>query len=436
MQTKLPTLLASVFTIIFLTACNDSSSHHNYSVANNTSVSGTAATGAPIIGRVCVSSIQGESSCVQIETDGHYSIDTSGMDGPLILAAIPDNPTYPTQYSWSLENDGIANITAFTTLALAMVGDYGNLPNWAEAWSTYHKRIDPDKLQQAITSIQALFGGILEAVGVRPDVDFFKDAFAANGEGLDAFYDLFDVAFDWGAGTVTFNGVPIKIPLNPDDFDLPDLTMLEISESSGPLLSVSPTNPSQPMMQDSLDDSGALLQSVSPTNPSWLNGVDLQNADIETLIMLTQSERVRLLDAQLVDQVRTLQQLNNQVVQLDLIRTSLIERIDSVPDASSTAVETGCSASSLPTADSFWALEGGEFDDFDRNVISTCGQTNADLNAVVQSIEAVIDVQLKKQQMEILRLQSLNNKKNESIEILTNIQKKYQDSYSNIIRNI
>ena len=38
--------------------------------------------------------------------------------------------------------------------------------------------------------------------------------------------------------------------------------------------------------------------------------------------------------------------------------------------------------------------------------------------------------------MDMLRLQSLNNKKNESIEILTNTQKKHADGNSNIIRNI
>lgn len=301
MQTKLLTLLAFVFTVIFLAACNDNSSHHNYSVANNASLSGTAATGAPIIGRVCVSSIQGDSSCVQIETDGHYSINTSGMDGPLILAAIPDNPTHPTQYSWSLESDGIANITAFTTLALAVAGDYGNLPNWAEAWGTYHKRIDPDKLQQAITSIQALFGGILEVMGVRPDVDFFKDTFAANGEGLDAFYDLFDVAFDWGAGTVTFSGIPIKIPLDANDFDLSDLTMSEMSEPLDPLLNISPANSSQPMMQGSLDDLELLLQGIRPANPAYMDMNGQQSEmDAQTMLMLLRAM-----------QQRAVQQLNN-----------------------------------------------------------------------------------------------------------------------------
>ena len=37
--------------------------------------------------------------------------------------------------------------------------------------------------------------------------------------------------------------------------------------------------------------------------------------------------------------------------------------------------------------------------------------------------------------MDMLRLQSLNNKKNESVEILTTTQKKSNDSNSGIIRN-
>lgn len=410
MQTKLLTLLAFVFTVIFLAACNDNSSHHNYSVANNTSLSGTAATGAPIIGRMCVSSIQGDRSCVQIETDGHYNINTSGMDGPLILVAIPDNPTHPTQYSWSQEGDGIANITAFTTLALAVASDYGNLPNWAEAWGTYHKRIDPDKLQQATTSIQALFGGILDIVDVRPNVDFFKDAFAANGEGLDAFYDLFDVAFDWGTGTVTFNGVAIKIPLHADDFDLPDLTMLEMPEPLDPSLNASLANPSQPMMQGSLDDAELLLQDLLSANPTYrLDGMDIQEPRMNAQTMLMLIRAIQQRSDQLAQQVRAIQQFNNQLIQLNSIRTSLIERIESIPDTSGIAVETSCSTSFLPTADSLLVLNGSEFNDFYRNVISVCGQTNTDLKAVLQRVEAVINVQSNNQQMNKLRLQVLHN---------------------------
>ena len=47
----------------------------------------------------------------------------------------------------------------------------------------------------------------------------------------------------------------------------------------------------------------------------------------------------------------------------------------------------------------------------------------------------MIDAESNNQQMDMLRLQSLNNKKNESVEILTTTQKKHSDATSNIIRN-
>ena len=69
------------------------------------------------------------------------------------------------------------------------------------------------------------------------------------------------------------------------------------------------------------------------------------------------------------------------------------------------------------------------------NVVNS-STTKGEIDAAITKVKGLIDAESNNQQMDMLRLQSLNNKKNESIEILTNAQKKHADGTSNIIRNI
>ena len=61
--------------------------------------------------------------------------------------------------------------------------------------------------------------------------------------------------------------------------------------------------------------------------------------------------------------------------------------------------------------------------------------TKGEIETAITKIKGMIDAESNNQQMDMLRLQSLNNKKNESVEILTTTQKKSNDSNSGIIRN-
>ncbi|WP_337035572.1 hypothetical protein [Paenibacillus illinoisensis] len=63
------------------------------------------------------------------------------------------------------------------------------------------------------------------------------------------------------------------------------------------------------------------------------------------------------------------------------------------------------------------AIEGGDFE-------------------LAQSLKNQIDALSSSQQMEMLRLQSLSNKRNEAFDVMTNFIKKMQDSRSSIIGNM
>ncbi|MDM5280381.1 hypothetical protein QUF95_23730 [Paenibacillus silvae] len=118
---------------------------------------------------------------------------------------------------------------------------------------------------------------------------------------------------------------------------------------------------------------------------SSLSSVDISSMDIETALMMVQQERARLLDAQLQVQIQAVQNRNQQIADLNAQLEAAQQRGD---------------------------------------------------QAAVQSLKGQIDALSNSQQMDMLRLQSLSNKRNEAFDLMTNFIKKMQDSRSSIIGNM
>ena len=62
--------------------------------------------------------------------------------------------------------------------------------------------------------------------------------------------------------------------------------------------------------------------------------------------------------------------------------------------------------------------------------------TKGDLEAMITKVKGMIDGESNSQQMDMLRLQSMSNKRNEAFDVMTNFVKKMQDSRSSIIGNM
>lgn len=118
---------------------------------------------------------------------------------------------------------------------------------------------------------------------------------------------------------------------------------------------------------------------------SSLSGVNISSMDIETALMMVQQERTKLLDAQLQAQIQEVQNRNQQIA--------------------------------------------------DLNEQLQAAQQNGD-QAAVQTLKGQIDTISNSQQMDMLRLQSMSNKRNEAFDLMTNFIKKMQDSRSSIIGNM
>lgn len=127
------------------------------------------------------------------------------------------------------------------------------------------------------------------------------------------------------------------------------------------------------------------VSSLPSVNISLLSSVDISSMDLETALMMVQQERARLLDAQLQTQIQAVQNRNQQLA--------------------------------------------------DLNAKLQVAQQNGD-QAAVQTLKAQIDALGNSQQMDMLRLQSMSNKRNEAFDLMTNFIKKMQDSRTSIIGNM
>lgn len=126
----------------------------------------------------------------------------------------------------------------------------------------------------------------------------------------------------------------------------------------------------------------------STSSISSLNGIsslDLSQMDLETALMAVQSQRVQLLDQQLKQQIEETQRRNEQIARLSEALAAARIANDQVRE---------------------------------------------------REIKAQLDALSNSQQMDMLRLQSLSNKRNEAFDMMTDFIKKMQDSRASIINNM
>ncbi|WP_245608624.1 hypothetical protein [Saccharibacillus sacchari] len=129
----------------------------------------------------------------------------------------------------------------------------------------------------------------------------------------------------------------------------------------------------------------AVAAPASASSIGDLSQIDIRSMDLETAMMAVQQNRANLLEQQLKTQIQEVQDRN---AQLAILNSQLAE-----------------------------------------------AQANGDA-ATAEARKAQIDAASNSQQMDMLRLQSLSNKRNEAFDVMTNFIKKMQDSRSSIIGNM
>ncbi len=179
------------------------------SSAPSTTLSGTAAGGAPVIGTVLVTDSLGNHTSGNIDTTGHYSVDVSGMTGPFVLKASGTvGGTNVTYYSAATQADvgGTVDVTPFTDLivsniAATMASNY--FVDGVTGASINGLSITPDKLAAAESALHAKLLPALHAMNISDTLDLLRASFAADHSGLDLALDQIKVETDLATNIAT-----------------------------------------------------------------------------------------------------------------------------------------------------------------------------------------------------------------------------------------
>ena len=201
------TLIAAM--VLGLSACgggtDSTSSPGTGLVATNTRISGTAASGAPIIGKVTVKDSLSAQKTVDIEADGSYTVDVAGMTGPFIFRATGNVGGREISLVSIASADDLGktiNITPFTDLIVANIAGkaaakFFDAPDFSKLSAT--------EVDAARNQLTARLQPILAALGVEAGFDLLRSAFKADHTAFDAVMDVVKVSVDPETNKATIN---------------------------------------------------------------------------------------------------------------------------------------------------------------------------------------------------------------------------------------
>lgn len=199
-------VMLGAVTAMVLAACGGGGGSSSTPTPAATTLSGTAAAGAPIIGSVTVKDSTApiaKTKTVQIAADGKYTVDVSDMKSPYMVRAdgyVGGNEYHLYSAGTEADKGGTINVTPLTDLVVAniaktLASDYFN--------SNFSATLTADALKTQSDALAAKLQPVLQAVGVSGSIDLLRTSFATDHTGLDAALDVLRVDTTASAGTVT-----------------------------------------------------------------------------------------------------------------------------------------------------------------------------------------------------------------------------------------
>jgi len=167
--------------------------------AATATVTGVAATGAPIAGQsVRITNANGASATAVTGNDGSFTIRVTEA-APYVLTVT--DAAGQVWYSYAAQA-GVANITPLSTLALLQANGSQPLAGLAANWGTV--RVEPAAVLAAAATLNANFQALMQAQGLDPrSFNVFNTPFVANRSGFDAVLDALRISFNCTATSCT-----------------------------------------------------------------------------------------------------------------------------------------------------------------------------------------------------------------------------------------
>lgn len=191
-------------------------------------ISGTAAAGAPVIGQVTVKDANGVMRVKDINADGSYSMDVSGLTAPFVFRAsgtVGGRVVTLVSAATSDDINHTINITPFTDLIVAnmagqLASTYFDNPDFAA--------LTPTELNAAKTTLTQRLLPLLSNVGLTSGFDLLRTAFAADHSGFDAVMDVVRVTVDPATATAQIQDLVNNTLITDDLANKSDSTALPV----------------------------------------------------------------------------------------------------------------------------------------------------------------------------------------------------------------
>lgn len=182
-----------------------------------------------------------------------------------------------------------------------------------------------------------------------------------------------------------------------------------------------------------------------------ITSVDIRGMDLETAMMAVQSNRANLLETQLKGQIEEVQKKNSQIAKLNDAMAALNgvknlfggeskadTKLSDTGDKKKGGTTEAQRNSAMETANAALKEAGyeGGMDSLTGGKNVQGSTTMGQVETAIQTLKSQIDSLSNSQQMDMLRLQSLSNKRNEAFDLMTNFVKKMADSRSSILGNM
>ena len=201
------------------------------------------------------------------------------------------------------------------------------------------------------------------------------------------------------------------------------------------------------------------IDSVSGLAAGVTIGAGAGELSVDDALLLVQIDRVRLCEAQLADQINSIRARNEQMKKLNELQTVLTEikgkfnktepdtKFSDIPNISSELL-SGYTAdgkeiekpflTKMREAAKAWqeaGLDPSYGAKLSGPLWSKTDFRYKDIEVMTTSVKSQIDSLSSSSQMDMVRLQSLNNKRSEAFDTMTNSLKKQQDNKSSIVGN-
>ena len=200
--------ILSVVITATLVGCGSSSSDDSKSPPKTT-VTGVAASGAPIYGEITVLDSLGDVQKYTAIEGGSFQFEKSSIETPAIVKAVGAAGGGSHElYSIILKSHqeiGVSNITPFTNLLISKITQKPASEVYTD-FDKYKAELTLEKLDSAQQELKLVLKPLLEGANISDDFDLVSSEFEANYQDIDAILDLVDITLSETEAKLTYKG--------------------------------------------------------------------------------------------------------------------------------------------------------------------------------------------------------------------------------------